>query len=321
LLKPASGGQAEYRGWFRVLVENHFLFDVLTLDSALDQPWGRYRLLVLPAIPRLSNELVQALEDFVASGGKLVASGQSGFQDGRRNAQLTPDLKCLGIEAVQAIRGDMRSSYFQVPEKTLFPRLAETDLVYLDGLYVYARYTPETQSFLQLVPPHNFGPPERCYFEQVTEHPAFILNPYGRGQAFYLPWLPGTQFYQHGQLNTARFMADLLQHVAGIPPLSGNLPAQVEATLMQNAAGSLLLHLVNTSGHFGNTYYAPLTLANLEVVLPWRDEPPAEVLSLVSGQPLLFTLHGESLRLHLPPVVVFEAVRITPPSSKHSSAG
>ena len=310
LIKPASESLLEYRGWFRVLVENHFIFDVITLESALQQPWSRYRLIILPQVTFLPRELSQELDDFVASGGTLIASGQTAFRDEAGSPQVVPSLKCLGISQVQAIRGEMRAAYFQVLDKTFFPHLQETDLVYLDGSYIYAEYSVEASPFLDLVPPHNYGPPERCYFEQVTTHPALIRHPYGRGRALYLPWLPGTQFYQHGHLNTLWFMTDLLQQVAGAQPVQGNLPAQVEVTLMDNAAGALLLHLVNTSGHFGNTYHAPLPIHDLEISLPWQAAAPASIRLLRLGLPLEFEISDGSLYLRLPVLDLFEAIEI-----------
>lgn len=310
LIKPASGSLSEYRGWFRVLVENHFIFDVMTLESALQQPWRRYRLIILPEITQLSSALSQEIDNFVASGGTLVASGQTSFQDETGTAQPVPTLKSLGISQVQAVRSEMRASYFQVLDKTLFPHLQDLDLVYLDSTYVYAQYTSDASAFLELVPPHNYGPPERCYFEQITTHPAYIRHPYGRGRAVYIPWLPGTQFYHHGQLNTLWFMADLLQQAAGAQPLQGNLPAQVEVTLMDNAADAVLLHLVNTSGHFGNTYHPPLPIHDLEILLPWQAASPAAIRLLGSGLPLEFEISDDLLHLHLPILGLLEAVEI-----------
>jgi len=311
LIKPTSGSLLEYRGWFRALVESHFLFDVVTQEATLQQPWRRYRLLIVPEITCLNPELSQEMDAFVAAGGKLVACGQTGFQDESGNALPVPALKCLGIKQVEAVRSEMRSAYFQALDKALFPHLQETDLVYLDGPYIYATYSPEASPFLRLVPPHPFGPPERCYFEQVTDHPAYVCLAYGGGQAVYLPWLPGRQFYQQGQLNTLWFISDLLQGVAGMQPVQGNLPAQVEVSLMENSAGATLLHLVNTSGHFGNTYHAALPIYDLEINLPWRSALPSGVQLLRAGSSAEFELRDGSLHLYLPRLDLFEAIEIT----------
>ena len=105
-------------------------------------------------------------------------------------------------------------------------------------------------------------------------------------------------------------MTDLLQYFAKAQPLSGNLPAQVEVTLMENADGALLLQLVNTSGHFGNTYHSPLPIHDLEVSLPWQSNAPESITTLFSETALDFDLQEGILNLHLPRLDLFEAIYI-----------
>jgi hypothetical protein len=310
LLKPLGQNQFEYRGWFRVLVENHILFDVLTVDAALQRPWRRYQAILLPGITQLTNPLAQELDAFVAAGGTLVASGEAGFHDETGAPQSEPALKCLGLTDIRNIRSQARSVYFQVLEKSTFPRLAESDLVFLEGSYIDADYVPEAKTFLKLIPPHPYGPPERCYCTQITELPGLVFHTYGRGKSLYLPWLPGTQFYRFGHLNTFNFLADTLEHIAGLKPLGGNIPPQVEATLFTNAQGAALLHLVNTSGHFGNSYHPPLALTDLTIDCPWSEDPPQNCQALLSGVPLKMEFEPKRLRIYLPRLELFEAIRI-----------
>ncbi|MBC7237551.1 MAG: beta-galactosidase trimerization domain-containing protein, partial [Chloroflexi bacterium] len=167
LLNGPDANIAEFRGWFRFLVEHHYLFDTLMIEAALERPWERYRAIILPDYAPLSDTLLARLDAFVEDGGTLISIGQSGFWDDTLEQRNAPPLRCLGLERVRAIRGEMRSSYFQVKDKTLFPRLADTDLIYMDGVYVYGDYVNTVRQLLPLIPPHPFGPPERCYYTQV----------------------------------------------------------------------------------------------------------------------------------------------------------
>ncbi|MDP6380642.1 MAG: beta-galactosidase trimerization domain-containing protein, partial [Phycisphaerae bacterium] len=187
---PATGG-GEYRGWFRFLVENHHLFDVLLDDTACEITWEKYDVLILPDIKYMSDELAERIDEFVSAGGTLIAVSESSFAAEHHEPRDGPALKCLGIEKVQRIRKDMRSSYFQVDDKRRFPRFADMDLVYIDGSYVYADYAAGAEMHLKLIPPAPWGPPERCYYSQVTDHPGFVTRPFGKGRVIYIPWLPG----------------------------------------------------------------------------------------------------------------------------------
>ena len=310
LIRSAQGNVGEFRGWFRVLVEHHFLFDTPMEEAVLDLPWDNYRAIILPDLQGISDELAARLDSFVAAGGCVIATGRSGFRDEHFDPRAKPALACLGIDQVLVERDDMSSSYLKYENKDQFPRMAESDLLYLDGPYVYADYADGTELRLKLVPPHWFGPPERCYYTQVTDHPGFVVHAHGAGKAIYLPWLPGALFHRHGYPNTSEFLADLLEHVAAIAPVGGNLSPMVEVThFSANAGGFDLVHLVNTSGHFGVSFFAPVPMADLAVTVAYPSQP-GSVRSLVTGQAHDFTWSDGQLTIQVPRLDDFEALRI-----------
>jgi len=310
LLNGAQANQGEFRGWFRFLTENHFLFDTLMEEVALALPWDKYQAIILPDFQPLSDALAARLDQFVTDGGVLVATGRSGFRHETYEPRPQPVLHSLGITHVQTVRTDMRSSYFKLDDKNNFPRFADTDLIYSGDLYIYATYVDAAQPHLQLIPPHAFGPPERCYYTQVTDWPGFVEHAYGQGKAIYLPWLPGALFHRQGYPNTTDFVADLLEHVAGLTPVSGKLAPMVEVTHFASRTGDFaLLHLVNGSGHFGNSFFAPVPMTELEVVIS-HDREPVAVKSLVYGHPYSYNWQAGQLTIRIPKIELFDAVRI-----------
>lgn len=310
LLGGAGGDAGEFRGWFRFLSEHHHPFDVLHADAATQVPWDRYRALILPDARCLSHELADRIDRFVGQGGTLVATGQSGFLDEHHERRAGPALQSLGIERVLRVREDMRSSYLQLDDKTGFGRFADVDLVYLDGPYVYAAYAGEAEQRLRLIPPHMFGPPERCYWTQVTDHPGVVVHPFGEGRAIYLPWLPGALFHRQGYPNTSDFAADVLEGIAGLKPVGGNLSPMVEVTLMAKADGAAqVVHLVNLSGHFGNSFLEPVPMHDVEVKIP-AEVRPKSAAALVCEQEIPFTWKDGELTLRVPRLDLFEAIQI-----------
>ncbi|MFH1086668.1 MAG: alpha-amylase family protein, partial [Chloroflexota bacterium] len=311
LLNDSRNNDSECRGWFRFLLESHFLFDTPQVEAALDLPWARYRAIVLPNLKYVGDALAAKLDAFVAAGGTLIASGETGFYDEDYERRERPALKCLGIEKVELVKEDMRPSYLLLDDKTGFARFPVTDTVYLDGPFIYCQYAAGAQPRLKLVPPHKFGPPERCYWETVLDRPGFVVHAYGQGKAIYVPWLPGELFHRQGHTNTLDFAADLLEGVGGIPRVTGNLSPMVEVTLFANAAlGAQLVHLVNTSGHFGTTFYPPVPMRDLVVSLPMPAAPNSAV-SLVTGEAVPFTHEGGRLTLRVPTLELMQAIKIT----------
>jgi hypothetical protein len=303
-LKP-HGGDAEYRGWYRALTEGHYLFDVLTLDAAQTRPLSRYHTIIVPDIAALSDALAAHLDDFVTAGGALIVTGQSGFADENNETRAHHALKCVGMERMLIVRRDTRSCYL----KRDAGHGGDTDLVYVDSPYVAAQYAAGAVPHMRLVAPHMFGPPERCYYAQVTDHPGYVVNGFGRGRAVYVPWTPGAQFQRQGYTNSIAFMDEVLRDAAKLAPIQTNAPPQVEVTLFEQVgSGALLLHLVNTSGNFGNSFYAPLPVHDARVTLPCAHKPA--IVRALRGNAVEWEWRDGALSLAIPRVELFEAVWI-----------
>lgn len=81
LLSCESVGQGAHRnnaadtGAARILLEGHFLFDVI--DTEMD--FSRYKALVLPDAVEVAGDLKQKIDAYLATGGKLLLSGTSGL--------------------------------------------------------------------------------------------------------------------------------------------------------------------------------------------------------------------------------------------------
>lgn len=310
LLTGAHGNADEFRGWFRVLAEHHFLFDVHLVEATTDERLAGYDAVVLPDHEPLSDDSAAALDRFVEGGGTLVSSGRSGWRDEELEPRDAPALDCFGIERIREIR-DVRGAYLRIVDRDSFPRLAGTDLVFLDGPYVDAEYRQETNiSLLSLIPPGPFGPPERLVLPEATADPGLTIHPFGKGRGIQVPWNCGALFHRTGHPNTSDFIADLLEHLTGLEAIAGNLSPMVEVTLQVRGDGSRhLLHLVNGSGHFGVSYVEPVIMHDLEVVIPYEGEP-AEVTALVASMPLEWRARESHLTIHLPDLDLFEAITI-----------
>jgi hypothetical protein len=137
-----------------------------------------------------------------------------------------------------------------------------------------------------------------------------VVHPFGAGRAIYLPWRPGALFHRQGHLNTTWFIADLLAQVAGLSLVGGNLSPMVEVTHFASPDGdSDLVHLVNGSGHFGTSFFAPIPMHDLRVELACAQAPSA-VHSLVQDADYDHTWQAGRLTIHVPRVDLFEAIRI-----------
>ena len=314
LLTGPRADVEEHRGWFRVLVEHHFPFDVLVIDAADEAALERFQAVVVPGIEPIGDELARRLDTYVERGGTLVVSGFAGFRDEWYEPRSEPPLACLGIERIREIWSDVRGGYFKFDDSAGSSRLEEAGLLYLDGPYLDAEYSSDVRRHHRLIPPGPFGPPDRVTLEEPTGEPALTTREFGDGRAVFLPWRCGALVERDGHPNTSEFLADVLEHHAGLEPLGGNLSPMVEVTLFERDDGAHLLHLVNVSGHFGVREVAPVPMRDAAVVLPFEGEP-ASVTALV-GERCTWSAADGRLTIRLPQLGLFEALVIAGPNAR-----
>jgi hypothetical protein len=305
-----DGDMSEYFGLYRVLTETHQLFDVMILPRVKELGLSKYKKVILPNLSYLDEETAKILDDFVASGNTLLATGDTSFYDSHGARMSTPALTCLGITST-GVNRNARGAYFSVENKHVFTRFQDSDLVFIDGEYAHVDYGSGVSPYMKLLPPQPFGPPERCYpLHGQVERPAVAVNPHGKGSAIHIPWLPGRLYHRQGYSNTCWFLADAFESLLGLIPVKGTLPPTVEATLVKGADKPCrIFHLINNNGHFGNSFYAPTPIHGITCEIPMA-QAPSSVRSLVDGSTPHFQWHAGCLLLELERLNRFEALLI-----------
>lgn len=87
-------GQAD-TGAVRILLEGHYLFDVIDTESDL----GKYKVIVLPDSIAVTAPLKAKLKDFLRGGGKLLATGRSGLAPDVTRFELDFGAEWQGVSA------------------------------------------------------------------------------------------------------------------------------------------------------------------------------------------------------------------------------
>ena len=245
LLKPNSReGSGNYRGFFRILSEQHVPFAVSSQPARIqDRKWD----LVIA-----SQDAPAELEAYVTSGGRALVAGAGG----------------PGLKLSNTVRRwtDTRSSYFRIRDHAMFPSLKDTQLLFLAGDYL--EMEPVEKPLLTLIPPSMFGPPEKVHVDRIeTSKPGLLLAGYGRGKAAYIPWNVGQLYYRYSSPGHAGLVADLIDHL--LPngrQLKTNAHPLVEMVLMHQPKRSrTIVHLINLSGHSGTSFFPPADMRDITV--------------------------------------------------------
>jgi hypothetical protein len=276
------GNQNAYRGFFRLLSEQHIPFAVSDNLKWLDNPSRSFDLVIAPSGAR------PELDRYVQNGGRLLIAGAT-----------SPPFPVAQIVA----RERHTQASWRIHDHLLLPSLKETQLLFLDG--EYAKLAPLEKPLLTLIPPAMFGPPEKVWVDKVeTEIPGLVFAERGQGRVAWIPWDVGGLYYRHSSTGHAGLMTDVIDHLLeNGRQLKTDAHPLVEITLMKQG-GRTLLHFVNLSGHSSTAYFPPITMRDITVELA-RNFERARAVGL--DRPLQLTREGGRAKFTLP---VFEAYEL-----------
>jgi hypothetical protein len=292
-----SGG--EYHGIFEILTENHVLFDVMEHwclgSEEMPRELSSYELVVLPDIARLSEEQCALLDQFVAEGGKILATGLPSTQDEIGNPMDKIRLKALGVEAAYEPFDKVQGTYFRIFDRDKEVLGAKTfqgfDLVYAWEKGMLCEPLESAEAYLGFIPPAMIGPPEKCYYTEVTEIPGLIHNSYGKGQTALLTFRLGSIYHHTRHYGHAALIMTMLNTLLEFrPDLHLDDSPMVEVTRQIDPKKDFEWYgLLNHTGQLGNAFFKPVPLYETSL----RVKPQMAVKSVKSlkgGQTLNFEL-------------------------------
>ena len=159
--------------------------------------------------------------------------------------------------------------------------------------YIENEYAEGVEKYGAYCKPERFGPPELCYAtEDPTEHPTVTRMAFGKGYGLCLPWNPGTNYYADGNETFRLFIGDVLENLCCVKSAGTCLTPMVEITHGRKE-NTELVHFVNGSGHFGNSFFEPPVLSDQSMEIAWPydtvtcrniDEPGNVAYKLENGK-------------------------------------
>ena len=284
VLLMATGDTPAYRGFFRLLSEQHIPFAVSENLRWMDDPMRRYDLVIAP------GRVSPGLERYVREGGRLLAAGAT--------APALPVGRVVGRRSTQG--------YWRIHDHTGLPSLRDTNLLFIDGDYV--ELSPTDPPLLTLIPTAMFGPPEKVWSDKVeTTVPGLVFANYEKGRLAYIPWDVGGLYYRHSSPGHAGLMADVIdQLLPSGRQVKTDAHPLVELTVMdQPHRQRMLVHLVNGIGHQDTAYFPPVELRDIRIELA-RDVRRVRAAAL--GVDLPVTSSGAYRSLTLPSLKAYEVL-------------
>ncbi|MDR1288136.1 MAG: beta-galactosidase trimerization domain-containing protein [Treponema sp.] len=223
-------------GVYRMLSELHYLFDFVDFEDDI----SRYDLVILPDSVRLSPETAARISAYLAAGGKLLLTGESGLgTDGEGFALPELGLKHEGAEEYSPAYAALR------PDQNIFRKIPPMDYaVYERGQRVDSGGN-RVSAFLTL-PYFNRTWEHFCSHRQTPPRAEPSRHPFAvEGNGFIYITHP---LFRDYALNGCKVHRDIisgaLEHLVAKPLVRGELPSTLEVTLRRRKGG-MVLHLLH----------------------------------------------------------------------------
>ena len=259
-------------GAVRLLLEGHFLFDVV--DRFAD--FSRYKLLILPDVIRLDDELARKVEAYRREGGKLLLSGESG---------LRKDAPRFAIDLGADYEGPSPfAPDFVLADASLQPHFVELPVVLYGGSQRVRATTG--MSLGQIFDPYFNRTPKHFSSHQHTPNrpePSGYDCAVEKDGAIYLAHSVFSAYWDAGAVTTKQYVVKAIERLLGSErSLTVGLPSFGRATLTRQAKEERdVVHLLSASPiQRGKFWGKPIevvedvvSVANVPVSIRYPEKP------------------------------------------------
>lgn len=219
----------------RILLEGHFLFDVL--DG--DMEFSRYKMLILPDDIRVGPELKNKLDTYLAAGGRLLMTGESGLTENGSEFLFDLGAELYGPNEFQPDyilpRPELRPDFVDAP---MVMYLSCQQVKVTTGHSIGDVYNPYFNRSYRHFCSHQHAPhrPEPSGFDCGVRH----------GNILYLSHPVFSIYRGFGAVACKEYIINAIRSLLGEPTVEVGLPSTGRVTLMeQQENGRFILHLLH----------------------------------------------------------------------------
>ncbi len=309
-------------GMYHALVEHRIPFEMVHEALLTPERLDAFTLLILADAAALSDAQCQAIRDFVARGGSLLATFATSLYDEtgvRRGNFGLADL--FGVSFGGRIDGPMQNSYLSLDADPAtgarHPILAglEDAPRIINGVF-RVHVTPDAPfpSPVTLIPTYPDLPMEDVYPRVAhTDSREVYLREAGRGRVAYVPWDIDRTFWEVMSADHGRLLRNLVTWAANDPPpVEVTGPGVLDVTIWRQRS-SMTVHLVNLTNPMMMKgplrEVIPVGPQQVKIRLP-NGKPPTKVQLLTAGATPRTTRSGDILTVTVPSIDVHEVVAV-----------
>ncbi|OWJ67402.1 alpha-amylase family protein [Inquilinus limosus] len=321
---PGGGDVTDYlQGWYYALLEARIPFEFLHEQNLTAERLKKFAAIVLPNTAMLSDAQAKAVEDYVAGGGAVVATFESGCFDEWGHRRAAPALaRLFGVEVAGPPFGAAQGEHRHHRRGHLARIEGDHPIVTGFGdttLLPYGEFrlpvAPGGADLLSIVEPYAAFPPEMVYTDMPrTQETALSARRHGQGRVVWFSGDIDRSFWLSTNGDLGRLMANAVRWA-----LDGRQPVRIEGQGLVDVfpwqtQDGYALHILNYTspnmmrGWVRETYPLGPQSVTFEVA-PGRTIRAVEALR--AGRSLPFTQTGTTVRFTLDGIADYEVAALT----------
>lgn len=303
----AAGWQHHYRGMYEMLVESHIPFTVMHEGSMTLEKLKVFKCVVLPNIAALSDEEAEMIDQYVAEGGHIISTFETGLYDGEGRPRQLNALKSINRKVVEKKHNAF--TYLAVSDQQLISSYPDTDIVMFEGDFVLTELASSDNVVksedLHGIPAVLNTTPEFSYWDEVSDTAGLVVQEYGQGTVAYLPWRIDQMYHLQGVPEYKSIISALVKQAVGSLSAEAEAPAAVELLVANRKQGGRLVHLLNAIGTQGKLISEIVNISNISVKVKGSY---TSARSLVDGTSYEMVQDGQYTRIHIPSLSLYDAI-------------
>ena len=309
-------------GMYAVLTEARIPFDLVHEQDLSEQRLRNYAALILPNVALLSDAQCHALEQYVARGGSLVATFETGLYD--ENGKPRADFALghlFGISktgprtrsAPSAI-DPMASVHLQSIRQRGPITAGFEDTNWIAGPVWSIPLAPIANPVMTMIAPYPVYPPEAVYLRNPpTDSPSVVLQERGKSRLAYLSGDMDASYWRLDNLDLGLQLRNVIQWVLrDSNPVTVQGEGLMEVIAWETEPG-FAIHLLNYNGPnaFRGRMRTPITLGPQTVRLELPRDVTIRSASLLGAETALkFQQQGRVVEFTVPAVKAYEVAAL-----------
>lgn len=306
------------QGLYYALLEGRFSFDFVHQENLKAETLKPYRGLLIPNAAYLRDSECDAIRQYVASGGSVLAT----FETSRYNewGERREDFglqEILGVHVAGDVIGPLNNSYMRIDHPHPILRgFTGTEILPGPEFRVKVSPTMPGSLVLSVVPHYPPFPPEMVYPRiPNTPEPAAVFRQQGSARMVYFPGDIARTAWRSGNADLSRLICNSVDWLLGESrtPVSVEGPGMLEIFAWETEPG-FALHLLNyTNPNMTRPAireFYPVGPLSVKFAVP-ESRRISIARALRAGRNLPFKRDGGNLQFEVPVVKDYELIALT----------